>query len=54
MEIVAYIALGILGFFVGGFIGSVAYEGFSPYCWYGVCIVWGIPLIIQGSCELGD
>lgn len=53
-DAIAYIILGIIGFFIGGLIGSSWYEGFSPYCWYGLCLVWGIPFAAQASCEIGD
>ena len=54
-EVFAYMFVGILGFFVGGFIGSICYEGFNPYCWYGLCIALAIPLVAQGSLEIcGD
>jgi hypothetical protein len=53
-DVVIWLIIGIIGIFVGGGIGEVSYGEFSPYCWYGLCIVWGLPIVGTAGGELCD
>jgi hypothetical protein len=40
-EFIAFIIMSIIGYLVGGTVGILSYNEWSPYCWYGLFIVWG-------------
>ena len=55
-EILFWLVLGVIGFAVGGFCGITWAEAhtFFPYCWYGLAVVWGIPLCCIGGHNMLD
>jgi hypothetical protein len=46
-EIFTSLLLAVVGFVIGGIVGEIANQSFSPYCWYGALI--GFLLIWAGN-----
>lgn len=53
-EIVVWLIIGVIGMFIGGIVGEISYSEFSPWCWYGLCVVWGLPIVGMAGGEICD
>jgi hypothetical protein len=49
-DFIVYAILCLIGYLVGGGIGMLVHDMWSPGCWYGVAVV--VILIIMGNCGM--